>query len=76
MPSTTERLTALINDNFDLDKEPNFDATFSDSGISSIDAIAFFKLVDDEFGLGLKANDCRQFQTLQEVADFINERSS
>ena len=75
MPSTGDRLTALIVDNFDLDDKPNFDASFSDLDISSVDAIAFFKLVNSEFGLGLEANDCEQFATLNDLLRFIDSKA-
>ncbi len=75
MPSTADRLTTLIVDNFDLDEQPNFDASFSDLDISSVDAIAFFKLVNSEFGLGLEANDCEQFETLNDLLRFIDSQA-
>ena len=75
MASASERLTQLIVENFDLDHEPNFDAAFGDLGISSVDAINFFKLVNDEFDLGLAPQDCSQFENLSSLAAFINARS-
>ena len=75
MPSTADRLTTLIVDNFDLDESPNFDASFSDLDISSVDAVTFFKLVNNEFGLGLEANDCKQFETLNDLLRFIDSQA-
>lgn len=76
MQSSADRLTALINDNFDLDDEPSLDSRFSEAGISSVNAVAFFKLVNEEFDLGLQANDCQQFESLRDIADYIDARSS
>ncbi len=76
MPSTAERLTALVTDSFDVDHELNFDAAFNSLGISSVDAISFFKLVNSEFDLGLAADDCSQFENLNDVVAFIDARSS
>ena len=76
MPSTADRLATLIADNFDLDHSPNFDAAFSDIGISSVDAIAFFKLVNDQFDLGLAPEDCKQFENLSSLVAFIEARDS
>lgn len=73
MSSTEERITKIIEDNFD-DREANFDAILADSGVSSLDCVSFFKLVNEEFGLGLVANECRQFKTLRELVTFIDER--
>ena len=75
MPATRDRIRTLISDNLDLNHEPDFSAKFSESGVSSLQAVAFFKLVDGEFGLGLNAEDCRQFQTLQQLEDFIDSRA-
>ena len=75
MSSTESRLGKLISDNLDLDHEPNFGARFSDVGVSSVDAIAFFKLVNQEFDLGLVAEDCTQFETLNDLVSFIDARS-
>ncbi len=75
MPSTADRLATLIADNFDLDHAPNFDSAFGDIGISSVDAIAFFKLVNDEFDLGLAPDDCKQFENLSALVAFIDSRA-
>ena len=75
MPSTADRLATLIADNLDLDHEPNFDSAFSDIGISSVDAIAFFKLVNGEFDLGLAPDECSQFEDLNALVAFIDERA-
>ena len=53
MPTTAERLSKLVDDSFDLDHEPRFDTAFRDLDINSMDAVRFFKLVNDEFDLGL-----------------------
>lgn len=74
MSSTETRLGQLIQDNLDLDHEPNFDAKFSDVGVSSVDAIAFFKLINQEFSLGLVAEECAQFETLRQLCEFIDAR--
>ena len=75
MPSTADRLTTRIVDHFDLHEGPNFDASFRDLDTSSVNAVAFFKLVDNEFDLGLEANDCEQFETLNDLLRFIDSRA-
>lgn len=75
MPSNADRLSKLIVDNFDLDEGPNFNASFSDLDISSVDAVAFFKLVNSEFSLGLQADDCKQFETLSDLLSYIDSRA-
>lgn len=75
MSSTEDRLRQIISDNFDLDHEPDFDRAFSEAGVSSVDAVAFFKLVNDEFDLKMATEDCLQFRTLREVVAYIQARA-
>lgn len=75
MASTADRLATMIADNFDLDHAANFDSAFGDLGISSVDAIAFFKLVNGEFDLGLAPDECCQFENLNGLVAFIDKRA-
>ncbi len=74
MSSTEDRIRKIIDDNLDIGHEPDFDAKLGDTGVSSVDCISFFKLVNGEFGLGLAAEECRQFVTLRDLVSFINAR--
>ena len=74
MASTEDRIRQIINDNLDVGREPNFDAKLVDSGVSSVDCIAFFKIVNEQFGLGLVAEECRQFETLSQLVQFIDSK--
>jgi len=74
MSNTADRLVSLIKENLDLDHDPDLDVRFSDVAISSVEAVAFFKLVNDEFSLGLAAEECQQFETLRQLVDFIDAR--
>ncbi len=75
MASTEDRLRQIVNDNFDLDHEPDFDRAFDETGVSSVEAVAFFKQVNDEFDLKMAAEDCLQFRTLREVVAYIDART-
>ena len=75
MSSTETRLRTIINDSFDLDHEPDFDRAFSDAGISSVEAVAFYKTVNQEFDLNMVAEDCLQFKTLRELVTYIDARA-
>lgn len=75
MASTVDRLKKIIADNFDLDHDPDFSAQFSEVGVSSVEAVAFYKEVNDTFGLGLVAEDCQQFRTLQDLVAYIDARA-
>lgn len=74
MSGTEDRLRTLITENLDIDYDPDFDRSFSDIGVSSVDAIAFFKIVNQEFDLGLVADECTQFKNLRELISFIDAR--
>jgi len=76
MSSTESRLRQLINENLDLDHEPDFDRAFSDAGVTSMQAVAFFKLVNDEFDLKMVAEDCMQFDTLRDLVTNIDARAA
>ena len=74
MSSTEDRLRKIIADNLDLDREFDFSTQFSETGITSLDAVAFYKLVNEEFALGLVAEECLQFRTLQDLVAHIDAR--
>ena len=75
MSSTESRLRTLISENLDLDHDPDFGRAFSDAGVSSVEAVAFFKMVNQEFELNMVAEDCLQFNTLRELVTFIDARA-
>lgn len=64
MASTADRLKPLVDEHLELGREPDFNAQLDDTGVSSVDAIAFFKVVNQEFSLSMQAEDCLQFRTL------------
>ena len=76
MTATEERLKQIIDEHLDLGRDPDFDAQLGDSGVSSADAVAFFKEVNQTFDLGLAPEDCLQFKTLREIATFIDARAA
>ena len=76
MASTADRIRKIVADNFDFDGELDFDVKFTESGASSADFIAFFKIVNDEFGLGMVAGDCREFETLNELVKYIDRNAA
>ena len=75
MSSTEDRLQQLVNEHLDLGSDPDFDAHLGEAGVSSVDAVGFFKEVNEAFSLGLAPEDCLQFKTLRLLADFIDARA-
>ncbi len=72
MSSTQERLQKLADEHLGLGPNPDFSAQLADAGVSSVDAVAFFKEVNQAFNLSLQAEECLQFKTLQLLADYID----
>ena len=72
MSATTDRLKALVDEHLDLAHPVDFDAKFSDSGVSSVDAVAFVKAVNQEFGLTVPPEDVAKMQTLNDVAGYLD----
>ena len=72
MSDTRERLGKRAREQLGMDRDPKFDVKFRDSGVSSIDAIAFFKEVNREFGKNLTVGDCAEVHTLGELADLLD----
>ena len=72
MATTEERLRKLVDDNLEIDGrsagEPlHLDCSLRESGVSSVDFVAFAKIVADEFGLGFSPEDCAKFTTVGEL---------
>lgn len=57
MSNTHDRVSSLARKFLDPQREPNFDASFGDSSISSMDAMAFAKAVGSEFNVEISAED-------------------
>ena len=74
MSATKDRINKIIASSLDLDREPDFNAQLVEVEATSMEAVAFFKLVNEEFGLGMAIEDFSKFQTLQELADHIDAR--
>ena len=72
MTSTQDRLKQLVDEHLDLGPDPDFDAQLADAGVSSVDAVAFFKEVNQTFNLSLQAEECLQFKTLALLVTYID----
>ena len=75
MSTTTDRLLQLYRENLDTGREPELDLGFADSGVSSVDAVAFIKLVAGAFGVTIDPEDYAHFTTLRDLAAHIDEKS-
>ena len=75
MAGTESRIRALVNEHLALGHEPSLDRSFSDSGISSMNAVAFIRIVEREFGIQIPPEDCPQIGTLGKLVSYIDSAS-
>ena len=78
MPSTEERLRKLVDENLEVDGRPigrelNLNGNFRDAGVSSVDFVAFMKVVVNEFGIDISVGDCEKFQTLSDLIAVLDK---
>lgn len=74
MTTTERRLRALIDDNFDLGREPNLDRGFSDAGVSSLDAVAFMRIVEREFGVSIPPEECARINSFRDLIGHLDSK--
>ncbi len=76
MASVEQRLSDLAKENLDLGHEPDLDLKFSESDVSSVDAVAFVKLVNQEFGIEIPPEDLAELDTMRSLASYIEAHAS
>lgn len=76
MASVEDRLFNLARDNLDLGRDPDWDMKLSDSDVSSVDAVAFIKLVNSEFGVNIQPEELGEMETMRELAATVASRAS
>lgn len=74
MAGTKSRLVALIDEHLDLGRSPDLDRGFADSGISSLDAAAFMKVVSREFDVAIPPEDCDKIGTLGKLVAYLDSK--
>ena len=62
MASTEDRIRKLVDDNLEIEgraigRSMNLDVSLIDAGVSSADAVAFWKVVNEEFGVSISAEE-------------------
>ena len=69
--SVETRLFALAQENLELGRDPDWDLKLSESDISSMDAVAFIKLVNHEFGVDIPAEALAEIDTMRALAKYV-----
>lgn len=72
MSSTEDRVAELASKLLNITDRSAIDSNVSDLGINSLDAAAFLKAVNSEFGINLSADDASKFSTLRDLIDHIS----
>jgi len=67
------RLRELVDEHLDLGREPLWDGGLADSGVTSLQAVAFKKIVEKEFDVSIPL-EC--FDTLRKLAAYIDSRAA
>ncbi len=81
MATTEERLRKLVDENLEVDGRPigrelDLSKNLRDAGVSSVDFVAFIKVVVSEFGVDMSVGDCQDLQNLEELIGFLDKASA
>ena len=76
MATTEARVRQLISENLEVDGQPlalsgDLNTNLTDLGVSSLDLVAFAKLVSKEFNIDFTIEDCETVNTIQKLIDHI-----
>ena len=71
MASIEDRIFELAQKNLDLGREPDWDLTFGESDVSSMDAVAFIKLLGQEFGVDIPPEDLAEVDNMRKLAKVV-----
>ena len=76
MASTEERVRQLVSDNLEVDGQPlnlsdDLNTGLTELGVSSLDVVAFAKLVSKEFNITFTIEDCETVNTIQKLIDHL-----
>ncbi len=80
MASTADRLKTLIADNLEVDGQAiavpeDLNISLLEAGVSSVDLVAFAKLVARDFDVKFTLEHCTTLNSVKEVADYIDSQS-
>lgn len=66
------RLRELVDEHLNLGRQPQWDGGLADSGVSSLNAVAFKKVVEKEFGVSIPP-EC--FDSLRKLSEYIDSQT-
>lgn len=79
MASTEDRIRTLLAENLEVDGKPlpqpvDFAQGLSDAGVSSMDIVAFAKVVANEFDVSFTPELCQTLSTLDDLVKCLDGR--
>ncbi len=79
MASTEDRIRTLLAENLEVDGKPlpqpvDFTQGLSDVGVSSMDIVAFAKVVANEFDVSFTPELCQTLSTLDDLVKCLDGR--
>ena len=80
MASTEARVRKLVDENIEVDGRPialpeDLNISLMDLGVSSVELVAFAKLVSQEFNIKFTLEDCGKINTVQELLEYLDSRA-
>lgn len=75
MSATEERLRTLVDEHLDVGRDVNFDAKLADAGVSSVDTVAFLKVITQEFSVSIPPEDYANLQTMRDLVGYLDSRT-
>ena len=81
MASTADRIRKLVADNLEVDGKPlpeplDFSTGLTELGVSSMDVVAFAKVVAADFGVTFTPEACTTIKTLDELVTCLEAQMS
>lgn len=76
MSTSETRLRNLVDQHLGLGRPANFDGSLADAGVSSLNAVAFMKVVEKEFGVSISAAQWAGIGTLRRLVDHLDSHSA
>ena len=74
MSGTESRLRTMIDEHLALGHAPDLNRSFSESGISSLNAVAFIRVVEREFDVSIPPKDCNRIGTLAKLIGYLDTK--
>ena len=81
MASTEDRVRKLVSENLEVDGQPlsadlDLNSSLIDAGVSSVDIVAFARVVQEEFGMQFAVEDCTELTSLAALVEFLDARAA